>query len=345
MALCDLAAQFQEHNQHKRLKIGVAVDGSRVSEKAWHSALHFQSLHSDSQVFVLHVTHAGKTYLPHHLTAIHIKHEYTTAFIKQKLSKAEFHSVECEADESTCHALTRLAEHLAIDFLFVGSFGRKKGDAASVDGDYDLHVLGSVADHSLRISGVHICVVRSTSFDIEEPSRFMIPIDLSDDSGYALLTGVHHLARPSDTIEVLAFQSEHRDGADPAQQTCHAITNRDLNEYRKVLQEWGGQFSVSVHTLRRGLSVADGILEQANADEVDFIVMGVAGNNDKTIGSVTECVSRGARCTTFAIKNPFRVFKDRLIGAHSLFEHAVAPGVQKHLADLQAMRSHDPDSK
>lgn len=41
-----------------------------------------------SEVFVLHVTHASKTYLPQHLSATHIKHEYTTAFIKHKLPQA-----------------------------------------------------------------------------------------------------------------------------------------------------------------------------------------------------------------------------------------------------------------
>lgn len=91
--------------------------------------------------------------------------------------------MEREPGESTCHALTRLAEHLNIDFLFVGSYGRKKGDYATGVCDSDVHVLGSVADHALRISGVHVCIVRSTSYAIEESSRFLIPVDLSDNSG------------------------------------------------------------------------------------------------------------------------------------------------------------------
>lgn len=90
-------------------------------------------------------------------------------------------TLERDAGESTCHALTRLAQHLDVDILFVGSFGRKKGDSASADGD--IHILGSVADHSLHISGVHVCVVRSTSFDNQGSSKFMIPVDLSDNSG------------------------------------------------------------------------------------------------------------------------------------------------------------------
>lgn len=97
---------------------------------------------------------------------------------------AAFESVECEPTESTCHALTRLAEYLNVDILFVGSFGRKKSDSVC---DSDIHVLGSVADHSLRLSGVHVAVVRSTSYEIEDSSKFLIPVDLSDNSGVQLV--------------------------------------------------------------------------------------------------------------------------------------------------------------
>lgn len=55
-------------------------------------------------------------------------------------------------------------------------------------------------------------------------------------AGYALLTALQHLVRPNDQIEVLALQSEHRDGTDAsAGYTCHMIADHDLEEYRKVL--------------------------------------------------------------------------------------------------------------
>lgn len=54
-------------------------------------------------------------------------------------------------------------------------------------------------------------------------------------TGYAVLTTLNHLVRPSDTIEVLALQSEHRDGTIPlAESASHFITDSDLDEYRKV---------------------------------------------------------------------------------------------------------------
>jgi hypothetical protein len=41
--------------------------------------------------------------------------------------------------------------------------------------------------------------------------------------------------------------------------------------------------------------------------QCDFIVMGIAGNDNRDIGSVTENVMQEARCTTFAVKNPHYV--------------------------------------
>ena len=66
----------------------LATAVSRVSEKTWQTALKLLALQPESVLFVLHVTQASKSYLPQHLTATHIQHEYTTAFIKHKLSKA-----------------------------------------------------------------------------------------------------------------------------------------------------------------------------------------------------------------------------------------------------------------
>lgn len=39
--------------------------------------------------------------------------------------------------------------------------------------------------------------------------------------------------------------------------------------------------------------------------QVDFVVLGIAGHDNRDIGSVTENVVQAARCTTFAIKNPY----------------------------------------
>ena len=55
------------------------------------------------------------------------------------------------------------------------------------------------------------------------------------DAGYALLTAVQYLVQSSDTVEVVALQSEHRDGTDvTGYESCHMITDRDMDEHQKV---------------------------------------------------------------------------------------------------------------
>jgi hypothetical protein len=100
----------------------------------------------------------------------------------------------------------------------------------------------------------------------------------------------------------------------------------------QVLKNWGGKFSTNVVTLARGESIAQGILKVAKEDEVDFIVMGIAGNDEKLIGSVTSGVAQEARCITFAVKNPYVVSKNRLLGAQSTFDAAVPRELQTKLS-------------
>jgi nucleotide-binding universal stress UspA family protein len=49
------------------------------------------------------------------------------------------------------------------------------------------------------------------------------------------------------------------------------------------------------------------MLEVSLCVQLDFIVLGIAGQDNRDIGSVTENVMQEARCTTFAIKHPCNV--------------------------------------
>jgi nucleotide-binding universal stress UspA family protein len=49
--------------------------------------------------------------------------------------------------------------------------------------------------------------------------------------------------------------------------------------------------------------------------QVDFVVLGVSGQDGKSIGSVTEAVMQEVRCTAIAIKNPFYAVGSK--GAHA----------------------------
>jgi nucleotide-binding universal stress UspA family protein len=52
--------------------------------------------------------------------------------------------------------------------------------------------------------------------------------------------------------------------------------------------------------------------------QVDFVIMGVTGQDGKTIGSVTESVMQAARCTAMAIKNPFYAVGANYKGARAV---------------------------
>jgi regulator of PEP synthase PpsR (kinase-PPPase family) len=63
--------------------------GSVVSKKAFEVGLHLKRMHQDdARLIVLHVSKASKTYLPQHLTATHLQHEYNTAFIAERVPDA-----------------------------------------------------------------------------------------------------------------------------------------------------------------------------------------------------------------------------------------------------------------
>lgn len=70
---------------------------------------------------------------------------------------------------------------------------------------------------------------------IPPENRRKLALMFGPSPGYAVLTALEHLVRPSDIVHVLALQSEHRDGTSPSpEHGSHCITDDDLAEYRKV---------------------------------------------------------------------------------------------------------------
>ena len=59
-----------------RLNIGVAVDGSDVSERAVKAAVSLVHQHRADKLHILHVFDRNKTYLPIHLKPQHLQHEF-----------------------------------------------------------------------------------------------------------------------------------------------------------------------------------------------------------------------------------------------------------------------------
>lgn len=71
-------AEFLKRNPSKRLVVGVAIDGSAISEKALQNAcLLVQPMRGD-KLIILHVSDSSKTFLPRHLEPKHLGNLYTS---------------------------------------------------------------------------------------------------------------------------------------------------------------------------------------------------------------------------------------------------------------------------
>ena len=136
---------LSKEQQRRKLRVGVAIDGSGVSEKALQ--LGARLLHPDrrNSLYILHIADPSKGWLPESLTPDHLEHEYQLKCHEQKvmvLRKLLSRSAEASTSlsvqldavwykkdkkegQSTCEALVQLTEEIQIDVLVVGSFGRK----------------------------------------------------------------------------------------------------------------------------------------------------------------------------------------------------------------------------
>jgi hypothetical protein len=65
-----------EHYSRRRLSIGVAIDGSQLSEKALKAACAFLNPARKDELTILHVAPANAT--ARHLQPAHLKHTYTS---------------------------------------------------------------------------------------------------------------------------------------------------------------------------------------------------------------------------------------------------------------------------
>lgn len=73
----------------RKLRVGVAIDGSGVSEKAF--LLGGRLLHTDrhDKLYILHVSDPNKPWLPDTLTPEHLEHEYQLKSHDQQVCMAE----------------------------------------------------------------------------------------------------------------------------------------------------------------------------------------------------------------------------------------------------------------
>ena len=88
--MVDSAHPFAVSKEHikKKLRVGVAIDGSGVSEKAF--LLGSRLLHQDrrDKLYILHVADPNKPWLPDTLTPDHLEHEYQLKCHEHEVSRA-----------------------------------------------------------------------------------------------------------------------------------------------------------------------------------------------------------------------------------------------------------------
>lgn len=70
--------EFLKRNPSKKLIVGVAIDGSDLSEKALQAACGLVQQGRGDRLVILHVADSSKKYLPRHLQPKHLENTYTS---------------------------------------------------------------------------------------------------------------------------------------------------------------------------------------------------------------------------------------------------------------------------
>ena len=273
--------------------LAIGIDGSNASEAASLIGYRlFQGANKTggAKLTLLHISDHSKAYLPSHLQPAHLKRRAEDLSMQNHISQSQLEWACREKLEgcTTLASLTTLAEKKKVDILVMGSHGRK-GEKAEM--------LGTVSEGALRSSHASICIVRSNSTKITGSScRYTFASDGSHASGIAFSVLVNYLALPTDSINVVIVTA-HENGHE--QQVA--------SHYAAVLKEANLPGSAVVKRISPSTKIHQGILEFAQEQTTDILVVGVSGYGQKKLGSVSELISREALCTTLIIKDGYQV--------------------------------------
>jgi hypothetical protein len=80
--------EFLKRNPTKKLVVGVAIDGSALSDKALQTACGLVQQQRGDRLVILHVADSSKKYLPRHLLPKHLEHAYTSKAFDFKVRHA-----------------------------------------------------------------------------------------------------------------------------------------------------------------------------------------------------------------------------------------------------------------
>jgi|TARA_B110000977_G_scaffold201607_1_gene297208 nucleotide-binding universal stress UspA family protein len=281
------------------LKVAVAVDGSKVGNKALDLAIALANAArnpDDATLDLLHVK--TDPHAPIFLSPGHIEKECELRLSRPNVRvKARFHVLGKPDGQSVTQVLAKAAEATQVDLLVVGATGLKieKGD---VHAD-SFTVMGSTSDGSLHRSDVSVAIVKATSYELNGESggmTFLVATDDSPSAKLAFALCVSKLATAKDTIHV--YVNKENDGS--------VLEHPDtvLKHYKQVCDL--KRLTCVMHSQRdHTTSVADEILALARKLECDILMLGTNGHaRTNVIGSVSLRCARKAKCTTIVVKDP-----------------------------------------
>ncbi|MEW5303050.1 MAG: hypothetical protein WDW38_001367 [Sanguina aurantia] len=299
-SLIDTEAELKRRMPSGAMHYGVAVDGSDMSKRAMAAGLLLNNTKRGDKISVLHISDSSKDYLQKHLTPQHLKNQYE-ALTSAARVPSTWLCREKGGGQSTCTALTKMADKAAVDLLLIGSWGRK-GEK--------LDFLGSVSDFSLRESHASICILRSTGTKWTTSCKYLFATDGSHASAVAFCQLVTLLMKPADTVSVVIVTSG--DGMNELQ---------IVQQYKEYMTAHMLPTAVVVRLVDLSKSsITNGILAASVENCCDALVLGVGGCGRKKLGSVSEDICTRANCTTIILKDSYEVMADhyKTAGARTL---------------------------
>ena len=309
-----ILAHLSNKYKLRGMNVCLAVDGSRVTEKATKTMLSIMSSMErgvrpvKSKLQVLHVFDPSKP-TPRHLTPTRViegaKSNIESSlgpgadvlYTSSETDKSQNPGGAVEADGNasdsdvggTCDTLMRLSDKFGTDLLVLGAAGvNEKG----------INILGSVSNGCLRSSDSSILLIKSTAVNDTQQQQnvYVLATDGSEASRLAAVF-LSFLVADDDVIRIVHV-TEH------ASDTVHE--EELLRPYSELFGKCG-DVSFEVVESMYSVTVATTIVDYAMRKQADYIVLGISGYGKQKLGSVSSKVCRESRCSTIVVKDPREV--------------------------------------
>ena len=260
----------------------MAIDGSKVAQKALHVAVrlakgngldHLWLLHVDDPVRKAKYREANLSLEPEHLR--------NSAELELDQFNMRFTWVcRRKGDYSTYQILVDMANKARLDFCVFGSYGLS---------GLKIGNLGTTANESLRNSTVSFMAVKSTSFKLEpEGKSLMLCVSQSIASLNAFAFALQHLVNEGDRVHLFHVNTHNSDSS-MVKFHEEELKKRNIHFTTTVCQD-------------RDQNAADLICDYGERKEVDFVVLGREVKDNKLIGSISHRVVSHSKKTAVVVK-------------------------------------------